>query len=118
MSDPTITVLMAVYNGGDYLKAAVESVLRQTFDDFEFLIINDCSRDNSVETITSFNDPRIRLVNNESNLGQTRSLNKELGLAKGPLYRQDGCRRCGVAELARKNFCVFAITAIVRRRQL
>ncbi len=83
MSAPTITVLMTVYNGGDYLKAAVGSVLRQTFDDFEFLIINDCSRDNSVQTISSFNDPRIRLVNNESNLGQTRSLNKGLGLAKG-----------------------------------
>jgi len=83
MSTPAITVLMTVYNGGDYLKAAAQSILRQTFDDFEFLIVNDCSRDHSVETIASLNDPRIRLINNDMNLGQTRSLNKGLLSAKG-----------------------------------
>lgn len=83
MMTPTITVLMTVYNGGAYLKDAIESILKQTYTDFEFLIINDCSCDNSEETIKSFSDERIRLVNNETNLGQTRSLNKGLSLARG-----------------------------------
>lgn len=83
MSHPLITVLMTVYNGGAYLPAAVQSVLSQTHPDFEFLIVNDCSSDNSAEIIKSFADPRVRLINNEKNLGQTRSLNKGLSLARG-----------------------------------
>lgn len=80
---PLVTVLMTVYNGGKYLKESVRSVLSQTFEDFEFLIINDCSTDDSVTVIKSFNDERIVIHNNERNLGQTRSLNVGLGLAKG-----------------------------------
>lgn len=83
MALPQITVLMTVFNGGGYLKMAVESVLKQTFTDFEFLIIDDCSSDQSAEDILSFVDERIRLIKNETNLGQTRSLNKGLSLAKG-----------------------------------
>lgn len=83
MALPEITVLMTVYNGGAYLKMAVESVLKQTFTDFEFLIIDDCSLDQSWETILSFKDERIKLIKNETNLGQTRSLNKGLALAQG-----------------------------------
>lgn len=83
MNDPLVTVLMTVYNGENYLKAAVQSVLDQSFKDFEFLIINDCSTDNSPDVIRNFNDSRIRLIDNEMNIGQTRSLNKGLSLAKG-----------------------------------
>jgi len=83
MKQPLITVLMTVYNGGSYLKRSVSDVLSQTLKDFEFLIINDCSTDKTAEVIESFNDPRIRLVTNEKNLGQTRSLNKGLRLARG-----------------------------------
>ena len=60
--DPLVTVLMAVYNGGRYLKSSIESVLNQTFRDFEFLIINDCSTDDSVKMIESFNDERIVIL--------------------------------------------------------
>lgn len=83
MALPQITVLMTVFNGGAYLKMAVESVLKQTFTDFEFLIIDDCSLDQSRENILSFKDERIKLIKNETNLGQTRSLNKGLALAQG-----------------------------------
>lgn len=83
MSAPLITVLMTVYNGGEYLRSSLESVLRQTHSDFEFLIINDCSSDLSAQVIRSFSDQRIRLIENEVNLGQTRSLNKGLSLARG-----------------------------------
>jgi len=78
-----VTVLMAVYNGGEYLKHSIASVVNQSFRDFEFLIINDCSTDNTVEIIESFHDPRIVIHTNEKNLGQTKSLNVGLRLAKG-----------------------------------
>ena len=75
---PAVTVLMTVYNGLPYLPAAMASILGQTFDNFEFLIIDDCSTDQSRQTILSYRDPRIRLIENEKNLNQTRSLNRGL----------------------------------------
>ena len=69
---PEVTVLMSVYNGQRYLKEAIESILCQTWTDIEFLIINDGSRDNSGEILRSFDDPRIRLVDNPTNVGLTK----------------------------------------------
>ncbi|MBW2003738.1 MAG: glycosyltransferase [Deltaproteobacteria bacterium] len=83
MSAPLITVLMAVYNGEKCLDHTIESILSQTFTDFEFLIINDCSTDRTADVIRSYNDARIRLHSNETNIGQTKSLNVGLNLAKG-----------------------------------
>lgn len=83
MSLPRVTVLMAVYNDERYLREAIDSILGQTFNDFEFLIINDGSTDNCVQIIKSYNDPRICLVHNDGNLGLTVSLNKGLELAQG-----------------------------------
>ncbi|MFX1538220.1 MAG: glycosyltransferase family 2 protein, partial [Promethearchaeota archaeon] len=74
---------MSVYNGEKYLSEAIESMLQQTFTDFEFLIINDASKDNSVQIIKKYNDPRIRLIHNQENLGLSSSLNKGLDLAQG-----------------------------------
>lgn len=85
-----VTVLMAVYNGERYLREAIESILGQTFQDFEFLIMNDGSTDSTREVILSYDDPRIRLVDNAHNLGLTRSLNRGLELAEGEfIARQD-----------------------------
>ncbi len=87
---PKATVLMAVYNGEHYLREAVESILVQSFQDFDFLIINDGSTDKTWELLKSYNDPRIKLINNGQNLGLTRSLNKGLKLAEGQfIARQD-----------------------------
>ncbi len=80
---PRVTVLMPVHNGEKYLREAIESILMQSYSDFEFLIINDGSTDKSVEIIKSFSDKRIRLENNEINIGQANSLNKGIGLARG-----------------------------------
>lgn len=80
---PKVTVLMSVYNGEKYLREAINSILNQTFKDFEFLIIDDGSTDSSRDIISSYGDPRIRLLGNEKNMGLTRSLNKGLTLAKG-----------------------------------
>ena len=89
--NPLVTVLMPVYNGEKYLKEAIESVLNQTFRDFEFLIIDDGSADKSAEIIKSFNDARIRLERNETNLGLIKTLNKGLGLAKGKYIARMDC---------------------------
>ncbi|GAG00685.1 unnamed protein product, partial [marine sediment metagenome] len=83
MANPKVTVLMSVYNGEKYLREAIDSILNQTFKDFEFLIVNDGSTDSSRDIVLSYNDPRIRLVDNEKNIGLTGSLNKGLRLAKG-----------------------------------
>ncbi len=83
MSRKPITVLMPVYNGEKFLREAIESVLNQTYEDFEFLIINDASTDSSRDIIGSYDDPRIRLIDNEKNMGVTASLNKGLKLAQG-----------------------------------
>gem|GEM_PF-595338 len=82
-TDIPITVLMPVYNASLFLREAIESILNQTYKNFEFIIINDGSTDNSLQIIESFNDPRIKLVNNEKNLGIIKTRNKGLQLAKG-----------------------------------
>jgi glycosyltransferase involved in cell wall biosynthesis len=79
---PKVTVLMPVYNGVRYLKLAIDSILKQTFTDFEFLIINDGSSDPSEEIIVSYNDVRIVYLKNEENLGLIKTLNKGLALEK------------------------------------
>jgi glycosyltransferase involved in cell wall biosynthesis len=83
MKNLKITVLMSVYNGEKYLREAIDSILNQTFTDFEFLIINDGSTDSSRDIILSYRDPRIRLVDNERNIGLTKSLNRGLNVARG-----------------------------------
>lgn len=81
--NPSISVLMSVFNSEKYLKEAIESILNQTFTNFEFLIINDGSNDDSRNIILSFSDPRIVLIDNENNIGLTRSLNKGIESARG-----------------------------------
>ena len=82
MNNPKISVLMPVYNAEKYLREAIDSILNQTFIDFEFLIINDASTDNSKKIILSYKDPRIRYYENTNNLGVAKTLNKGLRLAK------------------------------------
>lgn len=83
MATPRVTVLMSVYNGEKYLTEAIDSIVNQTFADFEFIIINDGSTDNSICIIESYGDPRICLVNNDRNLGLPISLNRGFELARG-----------------------------------
>jgi len=80
---PLVTVLMSVHNDLRYLPQAAESVLRQSLEDFEFLIFDDGSSDGSREYLAGLDDSRVRLVRNETNLGLTRSLNLGLDPARG-----------------------------------
>ena len=81
---PQVTVLTTVYNGLPYLKEAIESTLNQTYSDFEYLIIDDASTDESVECILTYKDPRIRLVKNEKNRGTSDTINRGLSLIRTP----------------------------------
>lgn len=78
-----VTVLMPVYNAGEFLREAIDSILDQTYDEFEFLIINDGSTDSSVNIIESYEDERIKLVHNTENVGLVKTLNKGIEIAQG-----------------------------------
>lgn len=81
---------MAVHNGERHLRAAVESVLGQTFGDLELLLVDDASTDGSRAIVESYGDPRVRVLVNAENLGLTRSLNRGLAEARGGyVARQD-----------------------------
>ena len=89
---PAISVLMPVYNTPvPFLREAVQSILNQTFQDFEFLIMDDGSTGETRQYLEQLSDPRIRLLRNERNLGITKSLNIGLRAAQGRyIARMDG----------------------------
>jgi glycosyltransferase involved in cell wall biosynthesis len=81
---------MSVYNGERFLRQSIDSILNQTFRDFEFIIIDDGSTDGSLSILKSYDDSRLRIIENVENIGLTGSLNKGLMLARGKyLARQD-----------------------------
>ena len=79
---PKISVIMAVYNGGKYLGGAIDSILNQTFKDFEFIVVNDGSTDNTEEILNTYSDRRLRTITQE-NMGLAKSLNKAIKISKG-----------------------------------
>ena len=81
---PLISVVTSVHNGEAFLKECVDSVLNQTFQDFEYIILNNGSTDGTAGTLTQYKDPRLRIVNQE-NLGVPRSLNKGVSLCNADL---------------------------------
>lgn len=82
---PKVSILTPAYKTNEkYLRQAIESILNQTFSDYEFIILDDCPEDISVEAIIrSYKDKRIRYIRNEKNLGISESRNKLINLAKG-----------------------------------
>lgn len=82
---PRVSVVMPVYNAAPYLSAAIEGVLNQTFRDFELIMVNDCSTDNSLEIMQAYaaKDPRIIVLSNEKNLKNVLSRNRGMSVARG-----------------------------------
>lgn len=83
MTPPQITVALPVYNGEQYVKSAIESVLTQTYSDFELIILDNCSTDNTVDIARSFEDARIQIIVNNSNLGMIGNWNLAVSRASG-----------------------------------
>ena len=77
-----VTVIMPVYNGGKYIKDAIQSILDQTYPDFTLLCIDDCSTDESLDIIRTFHDDRIQIIQNKSNRGIAYTRNRGLDLAE------------------------------------
>ena len=101
---PRVSVLMSVYNGARYLREAVDSILGQTFGDFEFIIVDDGSTDETPAILDSYGDPRIVRLRNETNIGLTRSLNKGLAVARGEyVARQDADDVSDSSRLAKQT---------------
>ena len=102
---PLISVIMSVYNSERYLKESTESVLAQSFKDFEFLIVDDCSSDDSYQLLQEFaaNDGRIKLFKNDKNLGLTKNLNRMIKLASGKyIARMDSDDICCIERFQKQ----------------
>ncbi len=84
-NNPLVSVIMPVYNAKQYVKQAIESILRQTYEKFEFIIVDDASSDSTSKILKGFRkkDKRITLLRNRQNLGVSRSLNKAVTKASG-----------------------------------
>lgn len=100
---PEVSVVMAVHNGEKYLRESIESILSQTYTDFEFIIIDDGSSDLSADIINSYNNERIRLISSIENLGLTRSLNKGLDAAVGKYIARMDCDDVSLPERLAKQ---------------
>ena len=100
----SVSVLMPVYNTKyDFLSQAIESVLCQTYEDFDLVIINDASTDNAEEVILSYNDKRIKYYKNEQNLKLIATLNKGLDLCEGKyIARLDSDDYCAPQRLEKQ----------------
>jgi GT2 family glycosyltransferase len=100
---PKVTVLLAVHDGEPFVRRCVESVLGQSFADFEFLVIDDASTDATPSILASYDDPRLRVLRNYANQGQVPSLNRGLRDARGEyVARIDSDDWCRSERLARQ----------------
>lgn len=82
---PIVSIVMSVYNSQKYLQKSISSILKQTFKDFEFVIINDASTDGSATILTNYStkDERVKIITNKERLGLTKSLNIAIVNSKG-----------------------------------
>lgn len=88
---PLVSVLMPVYNCEQYIEESVNSILNQSYINFELIIIDDCSNDSTLNILSNYSDERIQIVKKEKNTGYTNSLNYGLKIAKGKyISRMDG----------------------------
>ena len=83
MEKGLVSIIMPSYNAEKYISAAIESVRKQTYSNWELIIVDDCSKDNTLEIVRGIQDERIRLYQNETNSGAAVSRNKALREARG-----------------------------------
>ncbi len=91
MSSPAVSIVIPIYNAAPFLADAIQSILNQTFKDFECIIINDGSTDDSDRILRGFMDKRIRYLQNDGNRGIVYTLNRGIDEAVGTyIARMDG----------------------------
>ena len=81
--NPLVSFVVPCYKLAHLMPQCVNSILRQSYENYEILIMDNCSPDNTPEVSASFGDPRVKLVRNETNLGHVRNFNKGITLASG-----------------------------------
>ena len=86
MIKPQVTIGIPVYNGERYIKQAIMSVLNQTFKDFELIVTDDGSKDNTLNILKSVQDPRLKIITDGTNRGIAYRLNQQIDLAKGDIF--------------------------------
>jgi glycosyltransferase involved in cell wall biosynthesis len=91
MNDPVVSVLMPVYNGAKHIQESIHSILAQSFTDFEMVIVDDGSTDDTLERVQTFTDARIRVIRNERNLKIALSLNRGLDACRGAFIARMDC---------------------------
>src|SRR3546814_10549845 len=91
-NSPQVSVAMSGYNGEGYLIESIDSIWRQTFEDFEFIIVNDAASDSTSRILAGYHDARLHILTNDARLGLTRSLNRALSAAKGRQIGRASCR--------------------------
>jgi hypothetical protein len=101
--NPKVTFVVPCYKLAHYLPECIDSILSQTYTDFEVLIMDNCSPDNTPEVAQSFKDPRVKHIRNQTNIGHLRNYNKGIDLARGKyvwqmsaddrFYRHDALER-------------------------
>ncbi len=95
MKAKLLSVIMSVYNGEVYIKEAMDSIINQTYKNWELIVIDDCSTDNTFQILKSYKDPRIHIIRNEENMRLASSLNRGLSLALGDyILRMDADDIC------------------------
>jgi GT2 family glycosyltransferase len=105
---PLVTVIMPVFNAGGYLRAAVESVLAQTYQNWELILVDDGSTDDCMARLDDIHDPRVRHVS-QANAGKPSAMNRGLALARGEFYAlQDADDRSHPLRLERQLACLLA----------
>jgi glycosyltransferase involved in cell wall biosynthesis len=96
LMNPKVSFIIPCYKLAHFLSECVNSILEQTYDNFELLIMDDCSPDNTPEVAAEFKDPRVIYIRNETNLGNIRNYNKGIELSRGSylwLISADDCLR-------------------------
>ena len=81
--NPIVSVIMATYNDGKFIKESIDSILNQTLTNFELIIVNDASTDETQHILSGYIDSRIIVLHNEENLGRSLARNRALEIARG-----------------------------------
>lgn len=85
-ANPTVSVVIPTYNRAHLLGRAIQSVLNQTYHDFEIIVVDDGSTDNTEKVVKSFNDPRIHYIRHDQNRGGSAARNTGIKMARGGIY--------------------------------
>ena len=103
MLNPCVSVVLPVYNVAPYIEATIASILEQTFVDFELLVLDDCSTDDTAVKVQNIRDPRLRFIRNPRNLGRAGTDNAALPYVRGKfIAKMDGDDLCHPERLARQ----------------